>query len=56
MLGGRSEIARYIAQLTGELARLAADAQLELLAYLLSMAESEAAASARAGKSQSSDD
>lgn len=42
------EIARYIAQLTAEMTRLAAAAQLDLLAYLLSMAQSEADAAARA--------
>lgn len=41
------EVARYIAQLTAEMTRLAAAAQLDLLAYLLSMAQSEADAAAR---------
>lgn len=43
------EVARYIAQLTAEMTRLAAAAQLDLLAYLLSMAQSEADAAARSG-------
>lgn len=42
-----AETARYIAQLTGELAALAGAAQLETLAYLLAMARVEAEVAAR---------
>lgn len=41
------EAARYIAELTTELARIAADAQLDLLAHFLSMARFEAETAAR---------
>lgn len=42
-----AETARYIAQLTGELAALAGAAQLDTLAYLLAMARVEAEVAAR---------
>ena len=41
------EIAGYIAELTGELAQLAAGADLELLAYFLDMARVESELAAR---------
>ena len=42
-----AETARYIAQLTGELAAIAGAAQLDTLAYLLAMARVEADVAAR---------
>jgi len=42
------EVARYIAQIAAEMMRLASAAQLDLLAYLLAMAQTEADATARA--------
>lgn len=42
-----AEIARYIAQLTAEMCRMAADVKLETLAYFLSMARLEAEMLAR---------
>ncbi|MDB5570045.1 MAG: hypothetical protein JWN93_1228 [Hyphomicrobiales bacterium] len=44
-----AEAAQYIAQLTGELAGMAAAAHLDTLAYLLAMARVEAEIAARAG-------
>ncbi len=44
-----AETAQYIAQLTAELATMAAAARLDTLAYLLAMARVEAEISARAG-------
>ncbi|HVL72667.1 MAG TPA: hypothetical protein VM434_12395 [Beijerinckiaceae bacterium] len=41
------DAAEYIAQMSGELAALARSANLELVAYLLAMARTEAAAEAK---------
>lgn len=49
------ETARYIAQLVGEMTRLAVDARLDLLAYLLSMAQSEASGRARRAEPDADD-
>lgn len=43
------ETAAYIAEMTGELARLAANAKLDTLSYLLAMAHVEAEMLVRAG-------
>lgn len=44
-----ADAARYIAELSAELARIAADAHLDLLAHFLSMARLEAETAARRG-------
>lgn len=44
-----AEVASYIAELAGELARLARSTELDLLAYLLDMAEREASLTAEGG-------
>lgn len=44
-----ADAARYIADLSAELARIAADAHLDLLAHFLSMARLEAETAARRG-------
>ncbi len=44
-----AEIAGYIAQMTGEMMAMAAKARLDLLAYLLSIARTEAEVVARQG-------
>jgi hypothetical protein len=51
-----TELAAYIAQLASEMAKLADEARLDVLAYLLSMAVSEATALARAAPKRSADD
>ena len=48
-----AEIARYIAQLTAEMAGMAGAARLEMLAYFLSLARTEAETAARSESSPS---
>jgi len=45
----RADVARYVAEISAELANLAGRARLESLAYLLSMARLEAELASRAG-------
>ncbi len=45
-----AEVARYVAQITGELSALARSSRLDTLVYFLEMARHEAQAQARTGR------
>jgi hypothetical protein len=52
---GADDRLHYIAQMSGELARMAEESRLSLLAYLLGMAKDEATSALRDGVGEASD-